>query len=73
VFWAFLAFGGYTLAEFLWGLRIIDVVHTRLFGVYRLGLVPFAVSVRVGIVLLLVRRLLVDLFRLARWYRSSQS
>ena len=30
VFWGFVAFGGYTTVEFLRGLGIVDLTHTRL-------------------------------------------
>src|SRR6185295_16752075 len=56
VFWGFVAFGGYTLVEFLYGLGVVDLTHTRWFEVYRLLLAPFAVAVLAGIVYLLVRR-----------------
>jgi Fe-S oxidoreductase len=56
VFWGFVAFGGYTVIEFLAGLGIADFTHTRAFGFYRLVLTPFAVGVLAGIVYLLVRR-----------------
>lgn len=56
VFWGFVAFGGYTLAEFLHGLGIADVTGTRVFGLYRVALTPFAVAVLGGISFLLVRR-----------------
>jgi Fe-S oxidoreductase len=56
VFWGFLAFGGYTAAEFLNGLGIADVTHNRWFDVYRAGLAVAAAGVLAGIVLLLVRR-----------------
>lgn len=56
VFWGFVAFGGYTLAEFLHGLGIVDVTGTRGFQVYRQVLAPFAVAVLAGILYLLVRR-----------------
>jgi Fe-S oxidoreductase len=59
VFWGFVAFGGYTAAEFLNGLGIADVTGTRWFHAYRLVLTPFAVAVLAGIVLLLVRRAVV--------------
>jgi Fe-S oxidoreductase len=59
VFWGFVAFGGYTLVEFLYGLGIVDWRHTTWFGVYRAALVPFACAVIVGIGLLLVRRVVV--------------
>jgi Fe-S oxidoreductase len=56
VFWGFLAFAGYTLAEFLAGLGVVDVRHTRGFHLYRIALTPFAVAVLAGIVFLLIRR-----------------
>jgi Fe-S oxidoreductase len=56
VFWGFVAFGGYTFAEFLAGLGIVDLRHTSWFHAYRLILTPFAAAVLLGIVLLLVRR-----------------
>ncbi len=56
VFWGFVAFGGYTLAETLHGLGIADVTGTLVFRVYTYLLVPFALAVLGGIVLLLVRR-----------------
>jgi Fe-S oxidoreductase len=56
VFWGFVAFAGYTLAEFADGLGIIDVTAARWFHVYRLALAPFAAAVLVGILTLLVRR-----------------
>ena len=56
VFWGFVAFGGYTLTEFLRGLRIVDLTHTSGFAAYRLVLAPFAVAVLVGILYLLIRR-----------------
>jgi Fe-S oxidoreductase len=59
VFWGFLAFGGYTLAEFLAGLGVVDVRHTRSFHLYRIALTPFALAVLAGIVFLLIRRALV--------------
>src|SRR5712691_10732125 len=31
VFWGFVAFGGYTIAEFLYGLGIVDMTHTTSF------------------------------------------
>ena len=45
VFWGFVAFGGYTVAEFLHGLGIVDVTDTPWFHAYRLALTPFAVAV----------------------------
>jgi Fe-S oxidoreductase len=56
VFWGFIAFAGYTLAEFAYGLGLVDVTGTRWFHAYRLMLVPFASAVLVGILYLLVRR-----------------
>src|SRR5262245_9339925 len=56
VFWGFVAFGGYTAAEFLDGLRLFDVTGSELFYWYRLLLTPFALAVLGGIVYLLVRR-----------------
>jgi Fe-S oxidoreductase len=59
VFWGFVAFGGYTITEFLHGLGIVDLTETRWFYAYRLVLTPFAVAVLGGILLLLVRRAIV--------------
>ena len=56
VFWGFVAFGGYTTAEFLHGLGIADVTDTGWFHAYRLALTPFAVAVLTGILFLFVRR-----------------
>jgi Fe-S oxidoreductase len=56
VFWGFVAFGGYTTVEFLYGLGIADLTGTRWFHAYRLTLTPFATAVLVGIGYLLVRR-----------------
>jgi Fe-S oxidoreductase len=56
VFWGFVAFGGYTLVEFLYGLGVVDLTHTPWFQLYRLLLTPFAVAVLVGIIYLLIRR-----------------
>ncbi len=56
VFWGFVAFGGYTVTEFLRGLGIVDLTDTRWFQAYRMVLTPFAVGVLAGIVHLLVRR-----------------
>lgn len=56
VFWGFVAFGGYTAAEFLAGLGVVDLTHGRWFTIYRLVLTPFAVAVLGGILFLLVRR-----------------
>jgi Fe-S oxidoreductase len=56
VFWGFVAFGGYTVTEFLYGLGIVDLTHAGWFHAYRLVLTPFATAVLVGIVYLLIRR-----------------
>ncbi len=56
VFWGFVAFGLYTTVEFLSGLGIVDLTHTRWFAAYRLALSPFATAVFIGIVYLLIRR-----------------
>jgi Fe-S oxidoreductase len=59
VFWGFVAFGGYTAAEFLHGLAIVDVTGSPWFRVYRMALTPFAIAVLAGIAYLLVRRAIV--------------
>jgi Fe-S oxidoreductase len=59
VFWGFLAFGGYTLVEFLYGLGIADLTTTGWFHAYRVVLMPFAAAVLAGISYLLVRRAVV--------------
>lgn len=56
VFWGFVAFGGYTVTEFLRGLGIVDLTGTGWFQAYRMVLTPFAVGVLAGIVYLLIRR-----------------
>lgn len=56
VFWGFVAFGGYTLVELLYGLGLVDLTETTLFHYYKLALVPFCVAVLAGIVVLLIRR-----------------
>jgi Fe-S oxidoreductase len=56
VFWGFVAFGGYTLTEFLRGLGIVDLTHTTWFTAYRMALTPFALAVLGGILFLLIRR-----------------
>ncbi len=56
VFWGFVAFGGYTVIEFLDGLGLVDLTHTRGFAIYRAVLAPFAVAVLAGILYLIVRR-----------------
>ena len=55
VFWGFVAFGGYTLTEFLQGLGIVDLTHTGWFRAYRLVLTPFAAAVLLGILYLFIR------------------
>jgi Fe-S oxidoreductase len=59
VFWGFVAFGGYTVGQFLAGLGIVDITHTAPFEWYARALVPFAVAVLVGIVGLVIRRVAV--------------
>jgi Fe-S oxidoreductase len=59
VFWGFVAFGGYTVTEFLHGLGIVDLTETGWFHAYRMALTPFAVGVLTGILYLLVRRAIV--------------
>jgi len=56
VFWGFVAFGGYTVTEFLHGLGIADLTGTGWFYTYRLVLTPLAIAVLAGIVFLLIRR-----------------
>ncbi len=56
VFWGFVAFAVYTAVEFLKGLGIVDLTHTRAFALYRVALTPFAVAILAGIVYLLIRR-----------------
>src|SRR5471032_101441 len=56
VFWGFVAFGGYTLTEFLQGLGIVDLTHTAVFHAYRMALTPFAAAVLVGIIYLFILR-----------------
>jgi Fe-S oxidoreductase len=56
VFWGFVAFGGYTLTEFLHGLGIVNLTAAAWFHAYKLLLVPFAAAVLIGIVYLLIRR-----------------
>jgi len=56
VFWGFIAFGGYTVVEFLNGLGIANLTDTRWFWAYRIILIPFATAVLGGILFLLVRR-----------------
>jgi len=59
VFWGFVAFAGYTLVEFLYGLGLVDLTHARWFHAYRIALTPFATLVLLGIVYLLIRRVFV--------------
>jgi len=59
VFWGFVAFGGYTVVEFLYGLGIADLTTAGWFHVYRAVLIPFAAAVLAGISFLLVRRAVV--------------
>src|SRR5262245_42309790 len=59
VFWGFVAFGGYTIVEFLKGLAVADLTHTSWFGLYRTVLTPFAAAVLAGIVYLVIRRVFV--------------
>src|SRR3954469_21992034 len=56
VFWGFIAFAGYTLSEFVYGLGIADLTHTGWFHAYRLALTPFASAVLLGIIYLFIRR-----------------
>jgi Fe-S oxidoreductase len=56
VFWGFIAFGGYTATEFLYGLGIVNLTGTAWFHGYRVVLTPFAVAVLAGISYLIVRR-----------------
>ena len=56
VFWGFVAFAGYTLVEFSYGLGIVDLTRSAAFQMYRVALVPFAAAVLVGILFLLIRR-----------------
>jgi Fe-S oxidoreductase len=59
VFWGFVAFSGYSGAQFLKGLHIVDVTGIPAFRFYAVALVPFAVGVLAGIVFLVVRRVFV--------------
>jgi Fe-S oxidoreductase len=59
VFWGFVAFAGYTTAQFARGLGLFDVTASRAFHLYALAVVPFAVLVIAGILFLLVRRVIV--------------
>src|ERR1051325_5475716 len=57
VFWGFVAFGGYTTVEFLYGLGIVDLTHRYWLALYRAALVPWSVSVLIGILYLLIRHI----------------
>ena len=46
VFWGFVAFGGYTAIEFLAGLGVVDLTHTRVFAAYRTVLSGWWAGVR---------------------------
>jgi Fe-S oxidoreductase len=59
VFWGFLAFAGYTAAEFADGLGLLHVTRTRWFTAYRMGLTPIAILVLAGILFLIARRVLI--------------
>jgi Fe-S oxidoreductase len=59
VFWGFIAFSGYSGAQFLKGLHIVDLTGTPAFRSYSLALVPFAIGVLAGIGFLVVRRVAV--------------
>ena len=59
VFWGFVAFGGYTVTEFLRGLGLVDLTGTGWFHAYRIVLTPFALAVLAGIFYLLIRRAIV--------------
>jgi Fe-S oxidoreductase len=59
VFWGFVAFAGYTAAEFLRGLGIVDITGSSAFRAYRLVLLPFAAAVLLGILYLLIRRVFI--------------
>jgi Fe-S oxidoreductase len=56
VFWGFVAFAGYSGAQFLRGLGLVDLTGTSAFHLYMLALAPFAIGVLAGIVLLVIRR-----------------
>jgi Fe-S oxidoreductase len=56
VFWGFCAFAGYTTVEALRGLGVVDLTGTAGFHAYTMALVPFAIGVLGGIVLLAIRR-----------------
>jgi hypothetical protein len=56
VFWGFCAFGGYTALEGLRGIGLVDLTHTAPARIYAWALVPFAVTVILGMTYLLIRR-----------------
>lgn len=56
VYYGFVAFGLYTAIEAINGLGLIDLRQNAFFHIYRLLLVPFALSVFTGIVALGIRR-----------------
>jgi Fe-S oxidoreductase len=56
VFWGFVAFSGFSAVQFLKGLGLADLTGDRWFHLYSLAVVPFAATVLVGILALLVRR-----------------
>jgi Fe-S oxidoreductase len=56
VFWGFCAFGVYTLLEGLRGIGAVDLTHTAAARAYFRLLVPFAVFVIAGMLLLVIRR-----------------
>lgn len=57
VFWGFVAFSGYTTAELLKGLGLVDLTGTPAFHTYVHALLPFALLVLAGIVCLVIRRI----------------
>lgn len=56
VFYGFVAFGLFTAVEAIRGLGLVDLTQNMPFRVYRLLLVPFALSVLFGIIALAIRR-----------------
>lgn len=59
VYWGFVAFAGYTGAQFLAGLGVVDVTGTAAFRLYAIALVPFSFAVAVGIAGLMIRRVFI--------------
>ena len=59
VFWGFVAFAGYSIVEFLYGLGFVDLTRTAGVEAYRIALAPFAAAVLLAIVYLLIRRVVV--------------